>query len=216
MTLISCTVIWPVYGFSVLGIAIFGLGIYDLSQKEHSILRNFPVIGHIRFLLEIIVPEIHQYFIEADTDGKPIDRNHRTYISQSVKLERSTSPFGTKLNVEVDHYKWMQHSIYPTKVKDKQPRVWVGNSSCEKKYESSIFNISSMSYKALSKYAILALNKGAKAGDFSTIQAKVAFQITIEKGAILFGKLVQGILVVGLLTDSFQTKISKRKLPIQK
>lgn len=92
ITLIACTVIWPLYGFSLIVLALFGLGIYDITQKKHAILRNFPVLGHMRYLLEMIGPEIHQYFIESDTDGKPIDRNRRTYVYQRAKLERSTHP----------------------------------------------------------------------------------------------------------------------------
>jgi len=164
--LIACTAIWPAWGFSILAFGIFSLGIYDITQKKHSILRNFPVVGHMRFLLEMIGPEIHQYFVESDTDGKPIDRNHRSYVYQRAKLERNTHPFGTELNVEQDNYKWMEHSIYPTLVQEDPPRVVVGGQDCLQPYSASIFNISAMSYGSLSKNAIMALNKGAKAGGF--------------------------------------------------
>lgn len=163
---IIITIVWPVIGFSTLAVLIFGLGIYDITQKEHTILRNFPVLGHMRYLLEMIGPEIHQYFVEDGTDGKPIDRNHRSYIYQRSKLERNTHPYGTELNVEDDNYKWMKHSIYPSKVHEKAPRMVVGGSACTKPYSSSIFNISAMSFGALSKNAIMALNMGAKAGNF--------------------------------------------------
>jgi glutamate synthase domain-containing protein 2 len=164
--IITLTIIWPIIGLSTLAVLIFGLGIYDITQKEHTILRNFPVIGHMRYLLEMIGPEIRQYFVESGTDGKPIDRNHRSYIYQRSKLERNTHPYGTELNVEEDNYKWMQHSIYPSKVHTEAPRILVGGSACTKPYSSSIFNISAMSYGALSKNAIMALNMGAKAGNF--------------------------------------------------
>ena len=116
IAVITCTAIWPVYGFSIIGLLIFGIGIYDLFQKQHSILRNFPVLGHMRFLLEMIGPEIHQYFVESDTDGKPIDRNHRTYVYGRAKNGKLTHPFGTELNVEAENYKWMKHSIYPSPI----------------------------------------------------------------------------------------------------
>jgi len=164
--LIIGTILWPVYGFVCFGIIIFSVGIYDIVQKKHTILRNFPVIGHMRYFLEMISPEIHQYFIESNTDGKPIDRNHRTYIYQRAKLQRETHPFGTQLNVEEENYKWMQHSIYPSSILNETPRVEVGGPDCKQKYSSSIFNISAMSYGALSKNAIEALNLGAKAGNF--------------------------------------------------
>ncbi len=166
IAIITCTAIWPVYGFSVLAALIFGIGIYDLFQKKHTILRNFPVLGHMRFLLEMIGPEIHQYFVEDATDGKPIDRNHRTYIYERAKLQNETHPFGTELNIEKENYKWMKHSIYPSKLLKQPPRILVGGPDCKQPYSASIFNISAMSYGALSKNAIMALNLGAKAGNF--------------------------------------------------
>lgn len=166
IVIITCMVIWPIYGFSILGLLIIGLGIHDVTQKKHAILRNFPVLGHMRFLLELIGPEIHQYFIESDTDGKPIDRNHRTYIYERAKKEGETHPFGTELNVEEEGYIWMQHSIYAAKQLEEAPRVLVGGPDCKQPYLASIFNISAMSYGALSKNAVMALNLGAKAGNF--------------------------------------------------
>ena len=166
IAIIACIVIWPVWGFSGLGILLFIIGIHDIAQKKHAILRNFPVLGHMRFLLELIGPEIHQYFVESDTEGKPIDRNHRAYIYERAKLQNETHPFGTELNVEEEEYKWMQHSIYPTKKLVEPPRVLVGGPDCKQPYSASIFNISAMSYGALSKNAVMALNLGAKAGNF--------------------------------------------------
>lgn len=164
--IITCTAIWPIYGFSILGILLIGLGIYDIVQKKHAILRNFPVLGHMRFLLEMIGPEIHQYFVESDTDGKPIDRNHRAYIYERAKKVNKTHPFGTELNVEDENYKWMQHSIYPAKTLEEAPRILVGGPQCNQPYSASLFNISAMSFGALSKNAVMALNLGAKAGNF--------------------------------------------------
>ncbi len=164
--IIIATVMWPVYGFSILGILLFAVGIYDVVQKKHAILRNFPILGHVRFLLEMIGPEIHQYFIENDTDGTPIGRNQRTYIYERAKLQNQTHPFGTELNVEDQNYKWMQHSIYPSKILEEQPRVLIGGPDCKHPYAASLFNISAMSYGALSKNAVMALNLGAKAGGF--------------------------------------------------
>jgi len=192
IALIVCTAIWPVIGFSIMAVAIIGLGIYDITQKKHAILRNYPVIGHMRFLLEKIGPEIHQYFIESDTSGKPIDRNHRTYVYQRAKLERSTHPFGTELNVEEDNYKWMQHSIYPTKVHEEQPRVLVGGKDCTQPYSATIFNISAMSYGSLSKNAIMALNMGAKAGGFYHNTGEGAISEYHRKGGDLVWEIGTG------------------------
>ncbi|UII27672.1 FMN-binding glutamate synthase family protein [Fulvivirga maritima] len=142
------------------------MGIYDLLQKKHTILRNFPVLGHFRYFFELISPEIHQYFVESDTDGKPIDRNHRAYIYQRAKLQTATHPFGTQLDLNEPGYEYMHQSIYPAKKLDDFPRVTVGGPDCKSPYSASIFNISAMSYGALSKNAITALNIGAREGHF--------------------------------------------------
>lgn len=166
VAIIICTAIWPIWGFSSIIIILFIIGIYDIFQKKHTILRNFPLLGHIRFLSEMIAPELHQYFVENDTDGKPIDRNHRTYIYQRSKLGKKSHPFGTELNVNEDGFKFMKHSIYPAKQVDEIPRQMVGGPDCKYPYSASLFNISAMSFGALSKNAIMALNKGAEAGNF--------------------------------------------------
>ena len=119
--IIVLTIIWPLWGFILIGIISFIIGIWDIFQKKHTITRNFPLIGHMRYFLELISPEIHQYFVESDTDGKPIDRNHRTYIYERAKLQNETHPFGTELDVEEERFKWMQHSIYPAKILSESP-----------------------------------------------------------------------------------------------
>ncbi|MCS6159183.1 FMN-binding glutamate synthase family protein [Shewanella baltica] len=159
-------ILWPLAGLIMLVASLVLLGLYDLFQTKHSILRNFPVIGHMRYLLEMIGPELHQYFVESDTDGKPINKNHRNYIYERAKEQNQTRPFGTQLDVYDDNYKWMQHSIYPAKKMDTPPRVIIGGKDCQQPYSASLFNISAMSFGALSKNAIQALNLGAKAGDF--------------------------------------------------
>lgn len=164
--IIIFTIIWPLYGLSTLVILLFGIGIYDIFQKKHAILRNFPLIGHMRYLLELISPELHQYFVESNTDGKPIDRNHRAYVYERAKLQNETHPFGTELNVNEENFKWMQHSIYPAKKLEEAPRVLIGGPDCKQPYSSSLFNISAMSFGSLSKNAVMALNLGAKAGNF--------------------------------------------------
>ncbi len=158
--------VWPLPGCIVLVVLLVLIGFYDLFQKKHTILRNFPVIGHMRYLLEMIGPELRQYFVESHTDGKPIDKNHRSYIYERAKEQNQTHPFGTELNVYDDNYKWMQHSIYPAKKMETPPRVLIGGKDCQQPYSASLFNISAMSFGALSKNAIQALNLGAQAGNF--------------------------------------------------
>jgi glutamate synthase domain-containing protein 2 len=159
-------ILWPLSGLITVLFLIVGLFFYDITQKKHAILRNYPVIGHMRYLLEMIGPEIHQYFVESDTDGKPIDRNHRSHIYKRAKNQGKTHPFGTELDVSDKSYKWMKHSIYPAQKLESPPRVTIGNAACKQPYSASLFNISAMSYGALSKNAIEALNLGAKAGGF--------------------------------------------------
>lgn len=151
--------------FVILGFLII-VGIYDMVQTKHTILRNFPVIGHLRFMLEGIGPEIRQYFIESDTDGKPLNRNQRAYIYSRAKLQNSNHPFGTEHDLQKENIEWTKHSIYPSKHLDEAPRVRFGGDKCTQPYEASLFNISAMSFGSLSKNAIMALNKGAEAGAF--------------------------------------------------
>lgn len=142
------------------------LGVYDMFQKSHTILRNFPILGHFRDLFEMISPEIQQYFIERHTDGTPISRNHRALVYQRAKDKDPTHPFGTELDIYKPEYEALTHSIYPVDPPDEPPRVTIGGSLCGKPYSASILNISAMSFGAISKNAILAMNHGAKMGGF--------------------------------------------------
>ena len=144
------------------------MGLYDMFQSKKSIRRNFPLLGRMRYLLESIGPEMRQYFIETDLDGKPFNRLERSLVYQRSKHENDTRPFGTQLDLYEVGYQWINHSIkaIPFSKVDLQPRVRIGSSQCEKPYEASLYNISAMSYGSLSKNAILALNSGAKQGGF--------------------------------------------------
>ena len=142
------------------------VGITNRIQRKHTILRNFPLLGYFRYLLEMISPEIQQYFIESSTDGKPYSRNLRALVYRRSKNVNDTIPFGTQLNINNDEYEAIRHSIYATEPPTEFPRVDIGSSLCSQPYSASILNISAMSFGALSKNAIRALNKGAKMGDF--------------------------------------------------
>jgi glutamate synthase domain-containing protein 2 len=143
------------------------LGVHDITQKRHSILRNYPVIGHLRFLLEFIRPEIRQYFIEGDTDESPFSRSQRSLVYARAKGQADKKAFGSQLDVHVSGYEWITHSMSPTKIASHDFRVKVGGKNCSKPYNMSLFNISAMSFGALSANAILALNQGAKLGGFA-------------------------------------------------
>ena len=149
-------------------VPIIALGYYDMFQTKHAITKNFPVLGWGRYLMEILRPKIYQYFVESDIDGRPIGRIFRSLIYQRAKGDVATTPFGTQLDVNEDGYEWINHSINAKNASDLRDdlRVLVGGPDCSQKYDASIFNISAMSYGSLSKNAILALNKGAKADNF--------------------------------------------------
>ena len=137
-----------------------------MRQQKHTILRNFPVLGHLRYLLEGLRPEIRQYFIEGDNDSVPFSRSQRSIVYQRAKLQADNQPFGTRRNVYAEGYEWIKHSIYPTHLHKSNGRYLVGGPHCKQKYSASILNISAMSYGAISANAVLALNGGAKLGDF--------------------------------------------------
>ena len=159
-----------VFGVGFLPFLIFGalsaVGVYDLRQTKRSILRNYPVIGHLRFTMEFIRPEIRQYFIESDNEATPFSRAQRSLVYQRAKNEPDKRPFGTQLDVHAEGYEWMNHSVAPSKLSSHDFRVMVGADRA-KPYSMSVFNISAMSFGALSANAILALNAGAKRGGFA-------------------------------------------------
>ena len=163
---IFCVIWFPIPSLVTLLTIVICVGIYDINQKRHTILRNFPIIGHFRYLLEGIAPEIHQYFIESGTDGKPLNRNQRSYIYSRAKKQNTTHPFGTEIDLQKDNESWMRHSIYPTKKLIEQPRILIGGKDCKQPYSASLLNISAMSYGSLSKNAVSALNIGAREGKF--------------------------------------------------
>ncbi len=143
--------------------------VYDLLQTRHAILRNFPIVGHGRYFMEILRPKIYQYFIESDTNGTPINRVFRSVVYARAKKELDTNPFGTQTDVYEEGYEWMNHSIRPLPLSEvvQQPRVLVGGPDCTQPYHLSILNISAMSFGALSKHAIMALNEGAARAGFA-------------------------------------------------
>ena len=157
----------PVFWALVVVGPLVALGYYDCFQTQHSILRNFPVLGHMRYLLETIRPEIYQYFIESDTDGVPFDRAQRNIVYQRAKAARDTVPFGTLENVYSVGYEWVNHSLAPVHVDPADMRITIGGEDCKHPYSASILNVSAMSYGSLSKNAVLALNSGAKIGNFA-------------------------------------------------
>ena len=153
---------WPAMVFLLLVL----LGLRDVMQDRHAVLRNYPVIGHLRFLLEFIRPEMRQYFIEGDNEAAPFSRQQRSLVYQRAKGDSDKRPFGTQMNVGAVGYEWINHSMQPTILKTHDFRIEVGAGRAQP-YSLSIFNISAMSFGALSANAILALNAGAARGKFA-------------------------------------------------
>ena len=143
------------------------LGIRDLIQAKHNLLRNYPIIGHFRWLFEKIRPQIHQYLVESNTDGRPFNRDDRTVVYERAKQEGGIKPFGTEMDVYADDYRWVNHSITPKNYDKELYRVLIGNEQCTQHYSSSVLNISAMSFGSIGANAIAALNKGAKIGEFA-------------------------------------------------
>ncbi len=146
------------------------LGLWDVLQTRHSILRNYPVVGHLRFLIEGMGPELHQYIVESDEDGAPFNRATRSVIYQRAKDVEDKKPFGTELDVTAPGYTWLTHSISTRPVAEDPGamlRTTVGGPACTQPYSASILNISAMSFGALGRQAIRAMNLGAKMGNFA-------------------------------------------------
>lgn len=164
---IAATTVWPSAAYLWLLVGPFILlGVYDMSQKKHTLLRLYPILGHIRYIFESIRPEIQQYFVESDTNGKPVPREFRSLIYQRAKGVIDTRPFGTIFDTYRVGYEWIKHSLKPQNVPEEQKRELVGEKNCAKPYAASHLNISAMSFGALSKHAIIALNRAAKMGNF--------------------------------------------------
>ena len=158
------------FGAGVTAFVLFALlvsiGVYDLQQTKRSILRNYPIIGHLRFAMEFIRPEIRQYFIESDSDATPFSRAQRSLVYQRAKGDPDKRPFGTQLDVHAEGYEWINHSLAPTQLATHDFRITIGAGRAQP-YSCSVFNISAMSFGALSANAIQALNAGAKRGGFA-------------------------------------------------
>jgi glutamate synthase domain-containing protein 2 len=146
--------------------ALSAVGVRDVTQTRQSIRRNYPILAHLRFFLEEIRPEIRQYFLESDTEALPFSRNQRSIAYQRAKNTVDKRPFGTQDDVYRPDYEWINHSVAPAEIDSHDFRVTVGSSQCTQPYSASVFNISAMSYGALSPTAVLALNEGARRGGF--------------------------------------------------
>ena len=154
---------WPFLFFGGLS----ALGWWDLQQTHRAVLRNYPIIGHLRYMLEKVRPEIRQYFLESDAEATPFSRSQRSLVYARAKGETDKRPFGTQMDVKAKGYEWINHSMAPTTIASHDFRTLIGGPACTQPYEASVFNISAMSFGALSANAIQALNAGAQRGGFA-------------------------------------------------
>lgn len=171
-------VLWPIFiisavyapqtaSLAVIVSLFFLLGWYDMLQTKRSILRDYPIIGHLRYMLRAISPEIHQYFVENNTNGTPFNKESIDLINRRADDKDAFHPFGTELSLYNERYQWAAHALFPKKRFTEPPRVTVGSEACSQPYSASIYNISAMSFGALGENAVKALNRGAKLGRFA-------------------------------------------------
>jgi len=169
LTILSLVLGWYVHLFWVLSLicsALVALGMYDQHQKQHSLMRNYPIWGRMRYMIEGLGPALRQYIVENNHEGTPFNRDIRSLVYQRAKNIEAKKAFGTELNVYHPTHSWMGHSMAPHEVAAKLPRTSIGGPDCLQPYSASLLNISAMSFGSLSPNAILALNTGAKLGDF--------------------------------------------------
>ena len=153
---------WALAGFGLLAL----LGTWDMLQRRSTLRRNYPLLAHFRYGLESIGPEIRQYFIQSDLEEVPFSREQRALVYQRAKGVMDVVPFGTEHDVYGVDYEWINHSLVPSSIPTHDFRVPVGGKDVIQPYAASVFNISAMSFGALSANAIRALNAGAKMGGF--------------------------------------------------
>ena len=172
--------------------ALVVIGVGDLVQTRRAILRNYPIAGHLRFILENVRAEIRQYFFESDIEGTPFSRNKRAVVYQRAKGQLDKRPFGTQLDVYAPSFEWLSHSIAPRTPSHQPFRVTVGGPECAKPYATSLLNISAMSFGSLSANAIRALNKGARMGQFAHDTGEGGFSPYHREGGDIIWEIGSG------------------------
>lgn len=159
---------WWVYPI----VLLVAIAIWDLIQKKHAIRNNFPLVGHFRYMLESIGPELRQYIVANNREELPFNRSQRSWIYASAKKENNYEGFGTDQDIHEPGYIFIKPALFPFKVTESHPHhenphycpsaKTVGLQRQRPYRPQSVINISAMSYGSLSSAAIEALNKGAK------------------------------------------------------
>src|SRR5690606_15268394 len=104
------------WAFVGVAAVLVGIGVHDVLQRWHAVLRNYPVIGHMRYLIETVRPEVQQYLVDSDTDEVPFARLQRAVVYQRAKGEPDGRSFGSKLAMHEIGYEWMSHSVVPSQI----------------------------------------------------------------------------------------------------
>ena len=183
------------WGWLLLPGLLWAITMHDLMQRRKTLLRNFPLFGHGRYLIEDFRHHFRQYLVESDRDGAPFNHEQRALVYRRAKGVNDVLPFGTIQDVYGANYDWLNHSMRPSEMLSDEPRVTIGGRDCSQPYSASHLNISAMSFGALSGRAIAALNRGAKLGGFS--------HNTGEGGISAYHREGGGDLVWGLGTAYF-------------
>ena len=189
--------------------------IFDTFQNKHSLRRNYPLLGRMRYFFESVRPEFRQYFFEGELDGKPFNRRQRSIVYQRAKNEKQTISFGMQDDPNRPGYEWAAHSMYPKQADPENFRVTIGNTSCLQPYRSSVLNIGAMSYGALSKTAIAALNKGAYLGNFAHNTGEGGISEYHMQGGDLIWQIGTGYFGCRAEDGSFSAKLFSEKAQIK-
>ncbi len=164
---VALGLMWPQAWWAlVVIVALIIVGIYDIFSR-HNVLTNYPVIGHLRYMLEFIRPELRQYFFESETSGRPFNRLQRDVVNQRADGRESIMPFGTIRDIQASGYDFAEHSLAVRELDQAGGRIVFGGNDCLQPYDASRLNISAMSFGALSANAVLAMNRGARLGGFA-------------------------------------------------
>lgn len=158
---------WWHWTLIAVGVFLVVLTVHDVVQKRHAVLRNFPVIGHLRYLLEALGPELRQYIVTDNDEERPFNRNNRRWIYATAKQQNPYFGFGSDNRIDDAGYIFFRHSSFPAESEEppgelaaakmlgawrNRPRAFL---------PSSVVNISGMSYGSLSGPAVEALNRGS-------------------------------------------------------
>lgn len=156
------------------GVILLLVSVYDVVQRKHAILRNFPILGHFRYLLETIGPELRQYIVTSNNEERPFSRDERTWVYASSKKQNNYFGFGTDNDLEqAPNHLVIKHSAFPL------PEIHPGDPGYDPKFgipcpkilgefrkrkhafrPASVVNVSGMSYGSMSGPAVEALNRG--------------------------------------------------------